>query len=248
MSEIHEILATKNIGIASAHPDDHLIHGHVIHAGQQVGASFDEFTATLGRNGKNLHADAPDFVQNGLRGFEGSDAALHLGLRSNAHHNGADGNLEHQIARFVPLFGAWALERELDILLTTGDLDDHADHRAAHEIATGAIHWLTAKHNYSIALLSRSILPTATSIAVHPSPESTRRLFEAASLHSSQFQVSDPVGQPDWPVVEGLAIHPDTLLGLDQYSVQGTMYYELIDGDRQEIAVGGQYAILGGNV
>jgi hypothetical protein len=38
MKHIQELLIDERIGIISAHPDDHLIHGHAIHAAHAVDA------------------------------------------------------------------------------------------------------------------------------------------------------------------------------------------------------------------
>lgn len=238
MQKIETIVGGKCLGIISSHPDDHLIHGHAIHAATESddaihaaaesSHAIHELTLTLGRlSTVNFRAPADDsFVADGGRQSEGEHAAKELGITSNTHLDLPDGQLHlaDNLNTAVAAIREWVTSHKIDILLTLGTLADHTDHQAATLAARLALRSLTGRRKAATGLLELETAGQGTVLA-SASYQSIHTIYRAAAFHASQFQVST-AAQPGWqPTTTGLWLHPHTAEGLAAYPISRAATY-----------------------
>lgn len=209
MKNLEVLLANNRIGIISAHPDDHLIHGNALAIARRLGLTVHELTLTRGRASTVNHHTDEHFVREGRREQEGIMAAAVLGLASNEHWDVPDGRVVQQSSKLIPAVQSWITRHELDVVLTIGGLEDHADHRASALIAhtatrplgVGTLELQSGNHGEWYA-------PT-TSSAIEVT-------LGAAIMHASQFREDD-------------------LSNLDQYPIRRDAAYVHYPGETQYI-------------
>jgi LmbE family N-acetylglucosaminyl deacetylase len=224
MKHIQELLADERIGVISAHPDDHLIHGHAIYAAHTVGATVRELTLATGERSTINHHPDPDFVVNGGRPQEGIAAAHYMGIVSNDHLNGGDGNLANEQEQHTSAITEWIVYHGISLLLTLGGLIDHDDHTASATIARRAAAQLRDNDAYAVGVLEVQHADTGEWQA-YAHNESQATIFGAARRHISQMMVAETV-QPGWRETPGgFWLHPDTMAGLDQYPIRRSASY-----------------------
>ncbi|HEV7454910.1 MAG TPA: PIG-L family deacetylase, partial [Candidatus Saccharimonadales bacterium] len=198
MKSIHELLVDHRVGVISAHPDDHLVQGNGIQAAHAAGAIVRELTIAKGRASTLNYLPDPHFVANGYREYEGRSAAHYMGITSNDHLDGTDGNLAAEQAEHVPVVAEWIAYHGIDLLMTLGGVADHPDHIASAAIAKQAAMQLW-NDDYPVGILEVQQRGSAPWKA-RASSKNQATIFGAAALHPSQMLIS-PEEQPGWDQV-----------------------------------------------
>jgi LmbE family N-acetylglucosaminyl deacetylase len=231
MNNIETFLLGRRIGIVSAHPDDHLIHGNLLHAARTLGAPVRELTLTRGRASTINHLGLKNrqFVRQGGRVTEGERAAYVLGMLGNEHLDLPDGNLAADSTRRLAVYAiaAWADMHSIDTFVTLGALQDHDDHQASAAAARRAAAIIGVRQNIGIDVLE--LQPGSEGQwTARGTPEATHVTYGAAAVHASQFMVAHTV-QPGWiEIVNGISAHPHTAAGLRQYPIARDAAYNYV--------------------
>jgi len=224
---VQEVLAGAVVGVISAHPDDHLIQVHGIQMAHAMDAEVRELTITRGKDSTlNYHPD-PNFVLNGGRPVEGEAAAHRMGILSNDHLDGPDGDLVNHRDEHVLDVAEWIAHHGINVLMTLGGLTDHPDHTASAAMGRQASELLWDAEAYAVNILEIQQADTGYWEA-RATSEGQATAFAAAREHMSQMMIARTV-QPGWVEVPGgFWVHPDTLRGLDQYPIRRSATYSLI--------------------
>lgn len=193
MKNLENMMADKRIGIVSAHPDDHLVHGNALQIARDLDLVVHELTLTKGRASTVNYQPDEAFVRNGMREEEGIKAAALLGIASNEHWDVPDGAVSEYSAVLASRVRAWMMGHGLDMILTMGGLVDHSDH-----IVSGAVAFEAGRE------LGLDVLELQShGYGEWYAPTTTNALgvtLGAAVVHASQFREEDLSGLEQYPI------------------------------------------------
>lgn len=220
MKKLQEIIGPLidlgEIGVASAHPDDEVSHGHGITIARSLGANVHHLIYTKGKVSTKNYAQAQGIsVERGDRVYEAHAGALALGMTTATILDYEDGGLQNQIQEAVEATITWGLEQNIHTFMTLGPIDDHADHNATRTIALHAATRLNAFGHVTSILEVRH--KNEGDIHAAATDNSVAAIFRNLRAHSSQARLSDdPVA--NWNAVPGgLYMHPDDMAEFAQY-------------------------------
>lgn len=226
-------------GIVSAHPDDHIPHSHLLETAAQYDSQVHEIVHTKGRNGVNLSGSID--VMDGSREAEGRRSSDYLGIRSYRQLDAVDGGLSGIETRMAIDTAVWALEHDIDVLVTldTGDHPDHAATLRAGRLAARIL--LTEGVQTSVMELQPAGRPQHDDydeydgLRFDGSPNGVARAVGAARRNPSQFQVRDGI-HDDWPLVAGYSLEPATYQRLMQYPLLSDATYRVVTSQHLQAA------------
>jgi LmbE family N-acetylglucosaminyl deacetylase len=218
---------TTRIGRIQSHRDDEATGGHV--EARTIGLPKHLITLTPSNAGTRDFAPKVTDVRNGGRIAEGRASAKMLGYQTDAQLYAPDGNVMRHIDAVVPTVAEWIRHYDINVLMSTRRLTDHADHIAAGIIALRAAQLVAYEDGREIGLLE-----------VHPTygphgewlseatPESRSVLHRALAKNVSQFryaQAGEAPSDDHVAVAPGLALHRADMDDLSIYAIETDATY-----------------------
>jgi hypothetical protein len=209
-----------NVGVISAHPDDHWMHGHAIEAIHQfnflrrvlglVEVEIHELALSHGtETTKDFRSDQDnDFsIKRGDRKHEGRSGSAKLGIASYEAVDGQDGNLWEDRYKLANEIIPWAIRKNIQTFLTLGDRG-HSDHITSSTTTHLAAGSLLEDEKWHTDILEVQSDMEGTWVA-RRTPKGVNRIVKSMLTETSQVRVAKTNEQSEWQRVSRRhSVHP----------------------------------------